>query len=171
MLLQILHPTPTWVFVLFAALLALGLSQMRQRQATLRRVTLLPLAMMGLAGYGLVSAFGDNALPALLLWACTTGIMALLTLQMLRDDGSRYDPALARFTLPGSVWPMLLILGIFSTKYAVGVSLALHPELAQDLGFALSVSATYGLFSGLFAARALRLWRLVPRSLTPVAAL
>lgn len=61
--------------------------------------------------------------------------------------------------------PLALILGIFLTKYLVGVELALQPALARDSDFALQIAALYGVFNGLFAAlRALRLWKLVQRS-------
>ena len=65
---------------------------------------------------------------------------------------------------PGSAVPLALMMGIFFTKYAVGVLLAMHPELRHQMGFALGISALYGGFSGIFAARALRLWTLALRS-------
>ena len=46
----------------------------------------------------------------------------------------------------------------------MGVELALQPALARDSGFALQIAELYGVFNGLFAARALRLWKLVQRS-------
>ena len=60
--------------------------------------------------------------------------------------------------------PLALILGIFLTKYLVVVELALQPALARDSGFALQIAALYGVFNGLFAAPALRLWKLAQRS-------
>ena len=78
--------------------------------------------------------------------------------------GTTYDPARRQFQLPGSWVPMALIMGIFLTKYFVGVELALQPALARDSSFALQIALLYGVFNGLFAARALRLWRLVRRS-------
>lgn len=38
--------------------------------------------------------------------------------------------------------------------------LAMQPALARDGRYTLIVGALYGLFSGAFAARAVRLWRL-----------
>jgi uncharacterized protein YneF (UPF0154 family) len=68
------------------------------------------------------------------------------------------------FTLPTSWVPLLLILGIFLTKYIVGVELAMRPALARDDQYTLVVSVIYGLFSGIFIGRAARLWRLALRS-------
>ena len=74
--------------------------------------------------------------------------------------GARYCNASRRFDLPGSAMPLVLIMGIFLTKYLVGVELAMQPALARDSAFALQIAALYGAFSGLFVARAMRLWRL-----------
>ena len=51
-------------------------------------------------------------------------------------------------------------MGIFFTKYAVGVSIGMQPALAHDTSFALTVSTLYGAFSGIFMARTAKLWRL-----------
>jgi len=169
MMLRILTNTPTWVWGLLAALLALGISQMFTRTAGLARVMLLPAAMTGLALYGIVSAFG--AAPATLLAWCTAAALALpALLARPMPAGIRYDTATRRFTLPGSALPLLLILGIFLTKYAVGATLAMQPTLANESVFTLTVAVLYGLFSGIFLGRALRLWRLAKRPVVALAA-
>lgn len=173
MLMQIITRTPPWVFVLFIVLLALGVSQIRARTASLTRVTVLPVAMLALAISGVVSAFGSGSLGllALVVWAKGAIASGLWVATRKNDDGARYNPTLKQFTLPGSTVPLAIIMGIFCTKYAVGVSLGMQPELAQNTWFALSVSALYGVFSGIFAARAVRLWRLARRrSALPVIA-
>lgn len=159
MLNQILANTPRWVWGLLLALLWLGLSQAASRTASLRRITLLPLAMTGLSLYGTVTAFGADP-QVLLVWLCACGLTTALVVQQALPAATRYDPATRRFTLPGSWVPLLLILGIFVTKYVVGTVTALQPALAVDPAFALSFSALYGAFSGVFLARAGRLWRL-----------
>ena len=64
---------------------------------------------------------------------------------------------------------MLLILGVFLTKYVVGVELAMQPALARDGPYTLAVGTLYGVFSGLFVGRAARLWRLADRAHRPTA--
>jgi hypothetical protein len=59
--------------------------------------------------------------------------------------------------------PLLLMMGIFFTKYGVGVTLALHPGMRHDASFALAIPVLYGVFSGVFAGRAVRLWKLAIR--------
>ena len=164
---QIVQQTPTWVWGLLAALLWLGASQLFDRTAGLRRVLLMPLAMTGFSAYGLASAFSSSAhagaaVGAWLLIAAAAATLALW-LQPKAPAGARYDSAARRFHLPGSAMPLALIVGIFLVKYFVGVELALQPALARDGTFALQIAVLYGLFNGLFVARAFRLWRLVPR--------
>jgi hypothetical protein len=158
MLNQIILNTPRWVWLLLLALLWLGLSQTLTRTVSLKRLTLTPLAMTALSLSGVVGTFGAGA--ALLVWLLVAALSAtLLALQALPDT-TRYDPATRSFCLPGSWLPLALILGIFLTKYFVGVVTAMQPALIQDAAFALGFSALYGAFSGVFLARAARLWRL-----------
>lgn len=170
---QILGNTPRWVWGLLAALLWLGLSQALPRTVGLRRVTVMPLAMTAFSIYGLFTAFGTSGWLAqtVAVWLLAAAVVLALAWGIGAPAGSRYDPATRRFDLPGSWVPLLLIVGIFMTKYIVGVELALQPALVRDTTFTLSVAALYGVFSGLFVARASRLWRLALRAHNPGAAL
>ncbi|MFC5609877.1 DUF6622 family protein [Variovorax soli] len=163
LLIQILQHTPTWVFGLFAGLLALGGRQMFATQAGLPRLAVMPLAMAGLSAYGVVSAFG-SAPADVAAWALAAAAALALVLRSPLPQGVRFDKGEMRFTLPGTPVPLLLTMGIFFTKYAVGVLLAMHPEMARQAGFALAMSALYGAFAGLFLGRSLRLWKLALRA-------
>jgi hypothetical protein len=166
MLMQILSSTPKWVFVLFAALLWLGLQQMLPRTVGLNRATILPLAMTGLSLFGVISAFGQSPL-ALLVWMAGAAAAFAVSRQWLTGDVP-YDPSSRRFSLPGSAVPLALFMGIFITKYAVGVSMVMQPDLAHNSSFALAVSTLYGGFSGVFLARAARLWRIALSVAQPI---
>ncbi len=65
------------------------------------------------------------------------------------------------FTVPGSWWPLAVILAIFFTRYAVTVMLVMNGELRQVAAFAGTASFVYGLSSGFFLARTLGLSRLL----------
>lgn len=169
-LVSIIEQTPVWVAYLLLALLALGASQMFRRRASLTRVILTPAAMIGLSVYGMLSAFGASRqlAMALTVWLLAAGTCTMLALYW-RDTpprGTSYDAANRSFELPGSAIPMALIIGIFLTKYVVGVEMAMQQgALAHDGFFALAIAIVYGAFNGIFAARTLRLWRLTrPRS-------
>jgi uncharacterized membrane protein len=156
---QILAGTPVWVWGLLVGLVALGLSQTRARKASLTRVVTLPVAMGGLSLYGTVSAFG-SAPTVLLPWALAMGTVLAISLRQSAPAAARYNATRREFDLPGSWVPMVLILGIFLTKYAVGVATAMQPALRAEVAFALPVAVLYGVFSGLFAGRTLGLLRL-----------
>ena len=162
MLGQILTHTPIWVFALLAALIALGLAQMRAREVGLQRASALPLAMVALSLAGAASAFGVSVAP-LAAWAAALAVTALAVLRLPQPKGVTYNASTQRFRLPGSAAPLALMMGIFFTKYAVGAALGMRPELAQQPAFAVTACAIYGLFSGVFLARGMRLWRLAVR--------
>lgn len=156
---QIVAGTPGWVWALLIGLVVLGLLQTRARKAKLARVVTLPVAMGGLSLYGTVSAFG-SAPAVLLAWALALGAVLAISLRQSAPAAARYNATRREFDLPGSWVPMVLILGIFLTKYAVGVATAMQPALRADVAFALPVAVLYGVFSGLFAGRTLGLLRL-----------
>lgn len=175
---QIIQNTPVWVWALLTGLLGLGGSQLFDRHVSLVRAMVMPVAMTGLSVYGLASAFGKSGQAGAVLgaWLVAAVLIAALALwfQPTAPKGTLYADSSRRFYLLGSAMPLALILGIFLTKYFVGVELALQPALARDGSFALQIAVLYGVFNGLFAARALRLWRLArqnnPLAATPASA-
>jgi Ca2+/Na+ antiporter len=158
MLTQILLHTPRWVFALFILLVAAGARQLLPGQASLRRVAVLPLFMSALSLAAVVSTFPMQA-TALIAWALATALVAAGVMTRPVPHGTSYDLPARRFRLAGSAVPLVLMLGVFAARYAVGASLALHPALARDAMAALAVGSLYGALSGLFLGRALRLWR------------
>ncbi len=170
--LDIVRHTPLWVAAVLAGLTALGLSATRTRSVHLGRLLLMPLIMGGLALWGVQSAFAasDRLAELLALWAaCYAAVLAVGT-RLAPPAGARYDAATRRFRLPGSWVPMGLILVVFLMKYGIGVQLAMEPPLARDAAFAFGVTALYGLLSGAFAARTLRVLRLARRTPAPMGA-
>lgn len=160
MLTQILQKTPIWVWALLIGLIALGYSQTRDRSVGLARSIIVPVVMVVLSLLGTVSAFGTT--PTVLgAWLTSCLLMACLTLTRAAPAGTGYLRSTRQYVTPGSWLPMLVILAIFMTKYAVGVTLSMQPSLAHSDTFALTISLLYGIFSGYFAGRAIRLWRLV----------
>jgi hypothetical protein len=159
MLIQIVSRTPLWVWGLLLVLISIGLSQLFTRTVSAKRITLMSAAMTALSLYGTLSAFGS--MPHILLgWLAAAVAAAWLVLQRPLSAHTRYNTATRQFTVPGSWVPLVLIMGIFLTKYVVGVALSMQPALAQHTGFGLGFGSLYGAFSGAFIARAARLWRL-----------
>lgn len=162
MFIGIIQHTPGWVWALFTALIALGLWQTRDREMTLVRVTVLPLVLITLSLSGVLNAFGH--LPvALGGWACGVGAALAFGRPFVAVRAARWSAEMGRLHVPGSWLPLALIVGLFCIKYVAGASLALHPALASDASFAGACSLGYGVFSGLFLARALSLRSLATR--------
>ncbi|MCZ4313016.1 hypothetical protein O4H66_06345 [Comamonadaceae bacterium G21597-S1] len=161
MLAGVIQNTPGWVWGLLAVLLAAGVSQWLPRRASAARIAILPAAMAVFALVGLFTAFGGSghgaSTTAVWLASLVGSTMLALRLRPHAPPGTRFDSATRQFQLPGSALPLLTILGIFLTKYAVAIELALQPALAGDLRFSLGVAMLYGGFNGIFAARFLRL--------------
>lgn len=160
----IVKNTPSWVWGLLVGLLWLGASQLRDRSAGLVRAMVMPFAMTFFSVYGLASAFGGSGHVGTATGSWLVAAVAVtalgLWLHPAAPTGTRYAVDSRRFQLPGSAGPLVLILGIFLTKYLVGVELAMQPGLARESDFALQIAGLHGVFNGLFAARALRLCKL-----------
>lgn len=156
-LLAVLSRTPPWVWVILAALIAVGLLQARDQTVSRPRLLALPTAMALLSLYSAASAFGAHA-GVLAAWA--VGVIAGLALNQ-RLVLPRRVQALpdGRWAIAGSWAPLGLLMGIFWMRYLVAASLAVVPTLAAHGGFAAGCSALYGLATGLLAARALRVLR------------
>lgn len=159
----ILRNTPIWVWGLLAGLLALGIGQLRERTASLTRVSLLPLAMTIFSVWGTFSALGGSRYLAGVIAAWLMAAAIALALLAPGRAAAQFDPVRRSYRLPGSVVPLLLIVGIFLVKYVVGVELAMAPRLVQEAQYALAVATLYGAFTGVFVGRASRLWRLALR--------
>ena len=163
MLLQILKGTPTWVFVLFFALLAVGFLQTRSRTVSTGRLALLPAAFIAFSLYGVVAAFGPQPLE-LLAWAAGIGIAVAIGRLLKQSSGTRWDASSGLFQVPGSWTPLALMMTVFFARYAIAVSMAMRPGLAREAAFAVGASLAYGLLSGAFLARSLKVLALRPAS-------
>lgn len=153
-MMQILSNTPVWVFVLFAGLLGFGLLQARDRSVKKPVAYLLPAAMVALSWYGVQSGFGLKVIP-LAAWLTGLILVVVVSYRTFRQSALSFDPQQNRFFIPGSWVPLLVIMGIFFTKYAVIVQA--HMGGSISLPAAAGVSLLFGGFSGYFAARALAL--------------
>ncbi|MBM3569532.1 MAG: hypothetical protein FJX46_12370 [Alphaproteobacteria bacterium] len=156
---QILQGAPLWVWPLLALLVALGLMQARSRQVTRTRVLVLPLAMVGLSLYGVWAALGISP-SSVGAWLLGVAAAYFANERIFRaPNGVTYDPATARFAIPGSWVPLVLMLAIFAARFAVGVTAALSPATVKAPGFVFALGLGLGFCSGLFLARAGRTLR------------
>jgi hypothetical protein len=153
MFLNILQHTPIWVWVVFVAIVLLGLQQTRTRDVSIARATILPVVMIVLSLSGVLGAFAHVPL-AWAAWAAGVGLSLLSASEVVAVRGASRSTQPGHLRIPGSFVPVVLILAVFITKYAAGIALAMKPTLAANTGVAVALSLVYGGFSGLFWARA-----------------
>jgi hypothetical protein len=159
MIIDILRRTPPWVWVLLIGLIYLGFVQSRTRTVSRRRLFLLPASMLALSLYGVYSAFGTWPI-SYAAWAVGV-LLSVVSNQLIRGPrGGSYSGETRQFTVPGSWLPFLLIMAIFIVKYVAAVEQALHPSLRDTVEFVLILSLGYGIMSGVFLARSVRILQL-----------
>lgn len=155
---QILLYTPRWVFALLAGLVVLGLMQARTRRVPVWLALALPVAMLILSLSGIVQYVGVW-LPALAAWLLGVSAITVLYLKRLNPQTAKYDAESGKLMIAGSWAPMVVILGIFAVRYALGVASGMQLAIAQDWKVQLAVSLLLGAFSGFFLARGVLFWR------------
>jgi len=153
MILSILEHTPVWVWAVFCAVSALGLAQTRTRNVGRARAILLPVVMVGLSLSGAFNTFVQVPL-ALAAWTAGFALSLSFAGEAMAVRGASWSPATRRFQVPGSWLPVMMILGIFVTKYVAGICLAINPSLAANTSLTWLLSLIYGAFAGLFWGRA-----------------
>ena len=151
-----LQHVPIWVFPLLVGLIVLGWSQTRSRTMPLWRALVLPLVMTVMSPLAVLASAGVLlvALPAWLL-----GWLLPVVLAGHRARPARLQIDAGRITVPGSWWPMVLILSIFVARFVVGATLGVNPALADSAALSLAIGLVYGLLSGAFIARVIPLLR------------
>ena len=151
MILDILHNTPTWVYILFAVLVLLGSSRLRSGERDARRLCFMPVVfiVLGLAGFNQRS--DSIAISAWLVAAAIGLTLGSLVRPKLQAAAGRF-----RVTLPGSAWPLLRILAIFCVHYFLAVASVLSFDHRVD--FTRMDAGVSGMAAGFFAGW---LWRFV----------
>jgi hypothetical protein len=149
---EIISKTPIWVFILFIVLVIVGLLQLKDRNVSLQKAIILPISMICLSFYGLISAFGLEV-KSIFCWLIGLIIAVLLNLLLKLPKNSTYDTKLKIFFIKGSIIPFILIMSIFFTKYFVAVVIAKHLAILNELSFICGISFIYGVLSGLFFGR------------------
>ena len=155
MIIEILTHTPLWVYGLFVGLIFVGWQQTRERHVKQSTLLILPLGMLALSFFGATSSFGYS-LTIMLLWLAGVLSSTIIGLLLFSASSASYQAQNTSFKIPGSWWPMIFIMAIFFTKYTVGVLTSIKPELFANAALVLSLAAFYGILSGPFIARAIR---------------
>ena len=128
--LPILTHTPTWVWVVLALLVWLGIQGLKPRTVALPRVFLTPAVFIT---WGIVALAARSSPTVLLDWGLTAACGVGLALATVRLEGLR--AAGGTVHLPGSWLPLVRNLAIFGAKYVLTVAMTMHPERRGALVF------------------------------------
>src|SRR6476660_3833450 len=153
----ILTHTPPWVFALLAYLVWQGIRARRPQTTTIWRALIVP-AVFIIWGISRIGLRQDSIWP-LASWIAAA--MALLPLGVLTPRPFELDHGTGQITRPGSVFPLIRNLVVFSLQYTVAVISAVAVSdriLATIVGRAIS-GATAGYFIGSTIALLRAYWR------------
>lgn len=155
---EIIIYTPYWVFGLLAVLVVFGVMQARTRQVRIQIALILPVAMLMLSLTGVLRYVGLQ-LPALLCWLVGIAVVAALSIKLIGKNIAYFDSVSRKLIIQGSWLPLFIILGIFITRYALGVATAMEFSIIHERYFPLLISLVLGAWSGFFLARGIIFWR------------
>jgi hypothetical protein len=163
MLMQMLRHTPLFVWAILAFLVVRGVLATRERDASLRKLFIIPAVMLILALQDIAMRFGLMG-PALAAWGAGVLATALPIWFLGRARivaGSTAGSTGGSLRLRGSWAPLCVMLAVFAIKYTAIVATLLQPQLRQDALFAAALCAASGMSNGYFLgslARDLKAW-------------
>lgn len=154
MLNQIVTHTPIYVWAILAFLIYRGVIALRTRDVAMNKLFIIPAVMLVLSLVDIAGKFGLGGM-AFGMWLLGAGAMVALVWTF---GAARVAPATTpgHVVVRGSVWPLVLMMAIFVTKYVTSVAVAVRPALRHDLPFTVAVCALFGVFSGYFLGRLAR---------------
>jgi hypothetical protein len=155
MLQQIVTHTPLYVWAILAFLAVRGLAASTDSETTLGRLFIIPAVMLALSMHGTIVTLGASG-AVMGMWFAGAALGTMASWKLAGRGGITAHPERGTVALRGSWLPLMMMLSIFCTKYAVAVALAISPALGQQLIFIATVCALYGVFNGIFFGRLAR---------------
>lgn len=146
MLQQILTRTPVYVWVILAGLVYRGYIASQDREVAFWKLFIIAALMPLLTVPDLALKFGAQSVA---LWA---GAAAMTTLLVWQFSRARVGPArqAGNVLVRGTWMPLMAMLAIFFTKYAINVMLVVSPQLRHDSVAAAACCVLFGVFNGVF---------------------
>ncbi|WAC75592.1 hypothetical protein OU995_13200 [Roseateles sp. SL47] len=161
---QIAIHVPLWVWGVLALLIVIGRQQSRTQVVSRKRVMVLPLIWLVFGAWGVEKGFGQAGSAAAAMAAWALGLVASVggMLAVGWPGGASYQTDSKHYVVPGSWLPLVVMLLIFVSRFAIGMALGFQPALSHSLPFAVAASLSYGLFSGFFLGRSINILRRGP---------
>lgn len=143
---------PVWVWPLLVALIALGVSRLRDREMPAWRLLLLPAILIGISVVTVLA--GGPGLARLVAMAAGLAAGAVAGWASMRNvEVARLNDG--RFLVKGEYVSLIAILGIFASRFASGFVTATAPQLLEMNGVAELFVLLPVFFAALMASRAL----------------
>lgn len=150
---QIISHTPTWVWILLAALLALGYSQTKARRVSFKRLVILPMVMVAMSANSMIQSFGVYSI-ALLVWVVVLAVLsARIAGSTSISSKVRYEVDSDQFFVHGSYLPMFFIIAIFIGKYGVAVISRVAPQALESNMYGVICATYFAALSAYFLGR------------------
>ena len=143
----VLTHTPPWVFALLAYLVWQGIKAMQPRTVPIWRALIVPMVFI-ILGVSRIGFGHQDSVAPLIGWIVAA--LALLPVGLLTPRPFEVDHVSGQIIRPGSVFPLVRNVIVFSLQYAVAVTAAIDPDgrtAAAITGRAIS-GATAGYFIG-----------------------
>lgn len=149
-LLDIITHTPFWVWPVLALLIVIGLKRTQDRTVSAPRLVLMPLIILGLAGWNLAGLGGSLAAMAGLGIGIVAGTGAGLALES-RAGATQVRRGLVH--LRGDWVSFFVLLAIFATRYVTTVVSIAAPAIASGDTFHFVTALLSGFFAFLTLSR------------------
>lgn len=143
---------PVWVWPLLMALIALGVSRLRDREMPVWRLLLLPAILIGISMITVLIG-GLNA-ASLVAMATGLGLGAIAGWATMRNVAATRAGD-GRVLVKGEFVSLIAILGIFASRFAAGILSATAPHILETTGVPELFTLLPVFFAALMAARAL----------------
>jgi len=149
---QILLPTPWWVYVLFAYILYVGIKATRMRSVPVLQLFIAPSIFTILSIHTLVGRISDHLLY-IIPWGIATAVgIAIGWIEMHRLN-IIVDRKNHLLKIPGSVFTLILFLLFFGSKYYYGFMSATDPERTKEIQFVIFILLISGIGTGIMWVR------------------
>lgn len=150
---EVIKHTPAYVWLILAALVALGSLQWRDQVLPRARVLALPIVLGAYSLWGAISTFGAQW-QVVAAWAIGLGAMVYAARWVPWPRKVEFLPERNAFAVGGSVVPLLAMVAVFAVRYVSTVVLILNPQWRHLASVAIVGGLGYGMLSGVFAMRA-----------------
>ncbi|MCP4177921.1 MAG: hypothetical protein GY756_09155 [bacterium] len=143
-MLSILQGTPFWVYLIFILLIKRGISACKENTISVKKVFIAPVVIFILSLHRINSVYLYSGF-----FICGLLIGYLI----YRKMHTSYDKETKKITMPGSIIPLILMIGVFAKGYYIGYLTSTSPALMHTPHIMMSIDIISGIFSGIFIGR------------------